>query len=101
MATDSRLQSLQRELEDLHKTQVNTREEIARLQKTLESKIDRLRSEYGSDIQSLERKYTASTGRIPDITRQINTRQNEIDREQQRNAANTNGASPVKRSSWL
>jgi peptidoglycan hydrolase CwlO-like protein len=92
MFNDSRLQNLQKDLENLHKSQAAIREDIAYLRKTMEAKVARIRSEYGDDIQSLERKYTTASNRIPDITRQIETRQRELDAELKRSAANTNSA---------
>ncbi len=96
MFSDSRLQSLQKDLENLNKAQVAITEDIRSLRSKMESRLAQIRTEYGNDITSLERKFDTNTRRIPEVSRQIETRQSELERT----AANTNSA-PTKKSSWL
>ena len=99
MSNDTRLQSLQKDLENLQRAQTAITEDIRTLRRTMEAKIERLRTEYGNDILSLERKYDANTKRIPDVNRQIDTRQRELERERERSSST--GPSSDKKSSWL
>ncbi len=96
MATDSRLQNLQKDLENLNKAQVAITEDIRSLRKTMEDKVKRIQNDYGNDISTLERKYDGNTRRIPDVNRQIEARQNEIERDLQNNATrNSSGANKL------
>ncbi|MES2749457.1 MAG: hypothetical protein V4606_03620 [Patescibacteria group bacterium] len=99
MFSDSRLQSLQSELESLHRAQTDARKEVERLQKARDAKLEQIKREYDSDIAGYERKYGTANSRIPDVTRQIENRQRELQRELERSAANTNSA--PKKSGWL
>lgn len=84
MASDTRLQSLQKDLENLQKAQTAITEDIRSLRKTMEDKVKRIQNDYGNDISTLERKYDGNARRIPDVNRQIETRQTELVREQQK-----------------
>lgn len=86
MASDSRLQNLQKDLENLTRAQTAITEDIRSLRSTMEAKVKRIQSDYGNDILALERKYDGNARRIPDVNRQIETRQGELEREQQKNA---------------
>ncbi|MES2966963.1 MAG: hypothetical protein V4668_04200 [Patescibacteria group bacterium] len=99
MFSDSRLQSLQKDLENLNKAQAAITEDIRSLRLKMEARLAQIRTEYGNDITALERKFDANTRRIPDISRQIENRQLELQRELERSAANTNSA--PKKSGWL
>lgn len=100
MFSDTRLQSLQGELDSLHRAQSDARKEIERLQNSRDAKMEQIRRDYDNDIAGYERKYGTASSRIPDITRQIDTRQRELQRELERSAANTNSA-PAKKSGWM
>ena len=93
MSSDSRLQNLQKDLENLQKAQIAITEDIRSIRRTLDDKVKRIQNDYGNDIAALERKYDGNTRRIPDINRQIEARQLEIEREQQKSAG-------VKKSGW-
>jgi DNA repair ATPase RecN len=83
MFSDSRLQNLQKDLENLSRAQSAIMEDIRSLRTTMDSKIKRIQTEYGNDISALERKYDGNARRIPDVSRQIETRQAELERELQ------------------
>jgi predicted nucleic acid-binding Zn-ribbon protein len=100
MSSDSRLQTLQRSLEDVHRSQSDARKEVERLQKSRDTKLEQIRRDYDNDISIQERKYKAASERLPDITRQIETRQREIETEQRKTAAKTNSA-PDKKTGWM
>ena len=100
MFSDTRLQSLQNELESLHRAQTDARKEVDRLQKARDIKLEQVRRDYDSEISGYERKYTTATNRLPDITRQIDTRQRELDRELARKASEAQSSTP-KKSGWL
>ena len=101
MSSDSRLTTLQRDLESLHRAQTDARKEVERLQKARDAKMEQIRRDYDSEIQSAERKYTTATSRIPDTTRQIESRQRELEAEMRRSSANSNTPPQQKRSTWF
>jgi DNA repair ATPase RecN len=92
MFSDSRLQNLQKDLENLQKAQTAITEDIRTLRSTMDAKVKRIQIDYGNDIASLERKYDGNTRRMPDVSRQIEARQRELEREREKQAANTNSA---------
>lgn len=98
MFSDSRLQNLQKDLENLSKAQSAIMEDIRSLRNTMDAKVKRIQTEYGNDIAALERKYDGNARRIPDVSRQIETRQSELEREQQKNA--TLNSTKANKSGW-
>jgi len=96
MSTDSRLQTLQRDLESYQRSQSSITEDIRDLRRTMEEKIKRIQSDYGNDISSLERKLDVNARKMSDTTRQIETRLIEIEKDRQRDA----GSAGERRSSW-
>jgi DNA repair ATPase RecN len=98
MSSDSRLQNLQKDLENVQRAQTDIREDIRNLQATMDAKIRRIQNEYGSDIQSLERKYDSAVKRAPDIARQVKIRQEELEREA---TSKTSSGGTSQRSGWL
>ncbi len=101
--SDTRLTSLQRDLKVGLEDQQRYTAEITRLRTRMDGDIRKIRESFERDIDGNQNKYDAISRKILDITRQIETRQEELDRDSKREqaeAARASTAAGQKKSSW-
>ncbi len=84
--SDTRLRALQTDLNNLINGQRDMLNDISSLRSKKEAAIQRITREYDTEIEYLERKRKTAESKIPDIQRQIDRRQQELDAEAARNA---------------
>lgn len=107
MYNDSRLDRMEKDLENLTQDQhkisldINTlrtekehdlQKERDKLQQQMELTLKRLIDTHDRRIADLQKEYDRRTRRIPELQRDIERRRKELDRERERSAANDNNA---------
>jgi len=86
---DTRLRTLQTDLNNLITGQREMLADINSLRAKKDAALLRLAREYDTEIEYIERKRRTGEAKIPEVQRQIERRQQELDREAER-AAKTN-----------
>jgi len=79
---DSRLKTLQKDLDNLLEGQRLMLQDITTLRTRMERETESIRKQYVGDIEQIERKRKSAENRVPDVRRQIENREREITQEE-------------------